>query len=339
MLFARIPQNEPFDAELASVGNGTGEIGSDVVHRSQGMKKVLIGGGCMVVGMALIVCTLTNSKEQQATSARTNGMLDSIELTVLDKASTSRGELYEKEYTGKSHHYQDNPHHKGICGFAGSHGPKGVRTAAIYSIELVHCGMCINVTGKADDSGINPGGETFFVHTECSHCGHGDVAFHGDDSVKWNADISWKAVPCPTRSDGLEYLLEGSNKYFIQVRPLNAKFPVEKMEAKINGVWVPAKLPGHVYHFQWTEGGPFEFPLKVRLTSSTGEVVEDSILEISDEVQIGGGKKQFEGWTTTTTTATTTVTTNATTTVTTTTATTGNHTDNSTGNRTEMLTE
>merc|ERR1712079_365539 len=67
------------------------------------------------------------------------------------------------------------------------------------------------------------------------------------------------------------------------------------MEAKIKGEWVPAKLTRHVYHFQFTKGGPFEFPLKVRLTSNTGEVVEDSIPEISDEVQVGGSKTQFKG--------------------------------------------
>ena len=69
------------------------------------------------------------------------------------------------------------------------------------------------------------------------------------------------------------------------------RVPVANVSVKIGGNWLPLKRSSNNQWPYYNTNGPWQgsFPMPVRITSATGEVVEDSI----PNAKGGEGSKQF----------------------------------------------
>jgi expansin (peptidoglycan-binding protein) len=182
----------------------------------------------------------------------------------------------------------------GSCGF-GKWSSKGLEAVALNKGDLsdnIACGMCIKVDEAKSLGGetVDIQGRTFFVNNEV-YGKHGDVAFAIAETEQRGVTIKWKAVPCPLH-EGIEYILVHPNGYYVAAKPVGMIYPVEKMELQVEGKWETGRLDSSGYIFAWdNDKGQFHFPLKVRLTAITGEVIEDTIKHLTEDRQPGTGKQ------------------------------------------------
>jgi hypothetical protein len=106
----------------------------------------------------------------------------------------------------------------------------------------------------------------------------------------WKAD--WFAIPCDVGASALHYKIVQSNPFWFALVVGNHAIPLESVSAqfKPGGEWVPLQRSTQnqwQYSGEWgTAGAP---PMRLRLTSITGEVVED----VMPAVKGGAGRAQF----------------------------------------------
>lgn len=251
------------------------------------LKTVLV---LAFLSMVIFACALT-----QHPWRRTGDKANMGSVTML--GSIGPAKLYEKNQKGKGRHIFIGKHDKGICGYEKELEPSGLKKVAMSQPDsggVRSCGMCIKVWSK-DKGPIDAKGEFFFVSHLCQVCKEGDLGLTINETIAKNISVTWQAVPCPLGNNGIEYKLEGSSQYYVKVRPLKARFPVEKIQIQDGGKWVNSTLPAYGYYFELrSENGGFKFPLQVRLTAITGDVLEDTITDLTEKVQLGGGKVQFK---------------------------------------------
>lgn len=250
-----------------------------------GLKKALL---VTFFGINLLACALIHQRGRRASVG--HGLASMIGLESVDST-----QLYEDVQHGKGRHMVESKHDKGICGFQKK--PAGMKPVAVSQEDsggVRSCGMCIKAWSK-DGGTISADGEFFFVSNICQVCKKGDLGLTINATIAKNISVTWQAVPCPVGDHSIQYKLEGSSKYYVKIRPFEARLPIEKMELKDGGNWVESTLPDYGYYFESrSEDGGFSFPLQVRLTAITGEVLKDSITELSEDVQRGGGSVQFQ---------------------------------------------
>jgi len=176
---------------------------------------------------------------------------------------------------------------------AGSGTSHSVAIATPFWYGSATCGMCISVSGNGVGLGATPvtGTRTVFVNNQCPSCPVGgdlDFALSGDGV--W--DITWKAVACPVGSTKIQYVFkEGSSTFWLGLQARNTKYPVYKFELLVNNVWTALPRQDFNYFVQSFSAG-LAFPVKIRLTSALGHVVEDQINAVENG-KIIEGKVQF----------------------------------------------
>jgi len=162
------------------------------------------------------------------------------------------------------------------------------------------CGLCVSIKGTGTGSGANPISTTpwiGFVQDQLPSGGSGDIDLALTGDGKWG--ISWTAVACPvTSGDYFFYKFQGSNNYYIKLQVVNAKLPIASVKLTISGTdysltrtsdnfWVLSPIPATL-----------TFPLTVKVTSTGGETVTDSIPIAQNDISLNcdvriQGKKQF----------------------------------------------
>lgn len=249
-----------------------------------GLKKALF---VAFLGISALACALIHQRGRRASIG--HGLGSMIALDSVDST-----QLYEGAQHGKGRHMVESKHDKGICGFQKK--PARMKSVAVSQEDsggVRSCGMCIKAWSEDGDT-ISAAGEFFFVSNICQVCKKGDLGLTINATIAKNISVTWQAVPCPVGDHSIQYKLEGSSKYYVKIRPFEARLPIEKMELKDGTKWVESTLPDYGYYFESrSENGGFSFPLQVRLTAITGEVLKDSITELSEDVQRGGGSVQF----------------------------------------------
>jgi len=159
------------------------------------------------------------------------------------------------------------------------------------------CGMCIAMTGvpgsrDAGDTKYKPTGtRTVFVNNLCPSCEEGGLDLGLDGDGQWG--ISYKAVPCPVGTTTIQYLFKaGSSAYWLGLQPRNTRYPVYKLEAQSGSSWVSLPRLDYNYFVQSFDSG-LVFPLTIRLTAITGEIITDTISSVQNGVTIIS-TKQFQ---------------------------------------------
>jgi len=156
------------------------------------------------------------------------------------------------------------------------------------------CGMCIMYQGTGEGIGTTPlAGDRWyrgFVNNRCPECAKGDIDMNIAGDGRWKA--RWYAVPCNVGTSKLNYKIVTSSPYWFSMVVSNHAVPITGVQVKLGGAWRALK---HTTNNQWayySEAGPWQssFPLPVRVTSVTGETIEEAITSAAG----GDGTKQFK---------------------------------------------
>lgn len=252
----------------------------------------------MIVAVVTLLCCMwiPIHKPHEVTSAVDP---DSVSMLATNTVAAVAA-LYGGINAGKGTHIQVGEHDLGLCGYRYKWFPKDMPRVTVSAKDVdgsKACGMCIKVWGEGVRAHKlkSETGKIFLVNNICDYCKKGNLGFALDETVRHNVDIFWKAVPCPVEKS-IKYFIEGSSEYYVKVKPFNFTYPVAKMELKGSKMakWVVAKTPIPGYYEANSQSASLEFPLDVRVTSITGEVIEEKVIKLMNgKVQPGNKNAQF----------------------------------------------
>jgi expansin len=152
------------------------------------------------------------------------------------------------------------------------------------------CGACIEVTRDgnrkvtvtvADQCPIGTNNKCKAGHLDLSRAafqqiGSENEGYLGTGNGGMYGQISWKYVPCQNSGNVHFRLKEPSNQAWNQLLVENHRFPITKVEVRVNGNWVNATR--HEYNFWEPPNGTFGTPpYRVRVTDVNGTVLEDLV--------------------------------------------------------------
>ncbi|HMA91897.1 MAG TPA: expansin EXLX1 family cellulose-binding protein [Polyangiaceae bacterium] len=146
------------------------------------------------------------------------------------------------------------------------------------------CGACAEVTGPK-------GKITVLIQDRCPECKSGDLDLNPEafdkiaDHAAGRVKITWNFVSCEVTGPVKYHFKEGSSAGWTAVQILNHRLPVAKFEySRDNGAtWKSVSRVEYNYFLE--EGGFGPNITLVRITSSTGKVLEDMLpIPTSDRV-------------------------------------------------------
>jgi expansin (peptidoglycan-binding protein) len=154
------------------------------------------------------------------------------------------------------------------------------------------CGACAEVTGPK-------GVVTVRIVDLCPECKSGDLDMSPQafDKIAEHAAgrvaITWKLVSCNV-SGPVQYLYkDGSSQWWTAVQVRNHRLPVASFAFSKDGGSVFTELARTEYNYFLTEAGFGPNPVRVRITASDGQVLEDD-LPAARELIATAGKAQFK---------------------------------------------
>lgn len=175
----------------------------------------------------------------------------------------------------------------GNCGFDPS--PNDLDVAAMDAAEWngsAVCGECVAITGPK-------GSVTVRIVDQCPGCetGHLDLSQEAfakiADVSAGNVPITWQVVACNT-SGPVDYRIkDGSSQYWTAIQVRNAKYAISKLEWK-TGSASYADVTRADYNYFVIGSGVGPGPYMVRITSSTGAVLEDSLPVVAASTDVTG---------------------------------------------------
>lgn len=157
------------------------------------------------------------------------------------------------------------------------------------------CGACLKVTG--------PKGEvTVRVVDSCPPCAGSGVNLDLSESAfakiadpkEGRIAIRYQTVSCAVTGSLSYHFKDGSSKWWTAIQVRNHKVPVEKVEFRKDGAFVAMKRES--YNYFVAEDGVGDQPdgLVLRITSTDGQVVEDTVAgDVPDDRTVKGAK-QFQ---------------------------------------------
>ncbi|KAJ7358919.1 hypothetical protein OS493_020760 [Desmophyllum pertusum] len=166
------------------------------------------------------------------------------------------------------------------------------------------CGMCVEIKGQGilaelAEKGTIPKtpiiGPIFaFVIDRCGNCKQG-FDLYAPGSNQWKTQF--RAVDCPrvTGINGnIKFRFVESNPWAMKVQTRNTRVVTVGLEISHNGKWICLPRSDDNY-FLLGSRNRIQFPLRVRLTSVSGEQVESTITELKNDVDITSSV-QFSGF-------------------------------------------
>jgi len=163
--------------------------------------------------------------------------------------------------------------------------------------QSLGCGMCLEITGKGEGSGLDPikgKRKTVIVDLCAGGCGQTGIDFYTPGDGRWKID--YKAIDCPTipgANGKIQFRFQGSNPWYIKLQARNTKVPTAGIEVIVKDKYHCLTRVSDNF-FVGSGLGKFSIPLRVRLTSITGEQVDTTIGEIKNDVSFPSGV-QFKG--------------------------------------------
>ncbi len=121
-------------------------------------------------------------------------------------------------------------------------------------------------------------------------CKSGDLDIGLDGDGRWQGE--WHGVACDTGGTGFYYSTQGSNNYYLKLQVSNTALTVSGVQMMVGGSY--AQLTRTVDNYwQLYSASPIAIPAAVKITSSLGEVVEDSFSPSSLSGPPSQGTGQF----------------------------------------------
>lgn len=157
--------------------------------------------------------------------------------------------------------------------------------------EADYCGACAEITGPK-------GTLTIMLENECPECSFGDIDLEYDafpfiaERIDGRVPITWKVVPCPVTGPVEIYFKEGSNIYFQEVQVRNHKYPITKLEVKVEDAYVETTRFEYNYFRVEANPGLGEGPLDFRITDIFGQVIEATNIPFQLTTELPG-QEQF----------------------------------------------
>lgn len=178
----------------------------------------------------------------------------------------------------------------GNCSFPypGSPAYTGAMNQIQYDSSLT-CGACVEVTG-------NKGSLVISIEDRCPECQYGDIDLSEDafpfidDKINGRVPISWKFVPCPVQGAVKLYFKEGSSQWWTAVQVRNHKYPIVKLEYKVNNEWV--NVHREMYNYFVVQSGMGPGPFSFRITDMYGDIIEEDNIPLLVTTEIDG-QNQF----------------------------------------------
>jgi expansin len=180
----------------------------------------------------------------------------------------------------------------GACSFGPS--PRDLDVAALNDVQwdsAALCGACAAVTGPS-------GTVTVRLVDRCPECRAGDLDLSPQAFAKvaelslGRVPISWQLTTCDV-SDNLRYFIkDGSSQWWTAIQVRNHRVPVHGLGFLRSGSWV--ELPRQEYNFFLAAQGTGPGQIQVRVTSVTGQILEDTLGGPNAEATYEGAA-QFDG--------------------------------------------
>jgi expansin (peptidoglycan-binding protein) len=174
----------------------------------------------------------------------------------------------------------------GACSFGPS--PNDLNVAAMDQPEWngsAVCGECVAVDGPK-------GSVTVRVVDLCPECemGHLDLSQQAfaqiADVSAGKVPITWKVVPCNVTGNVEYQIKDGSSQYWTAIQVRNSRLPVAKLEWMQAGAWTNVARADYNYFVVSSGVGPGSY--QVRITSSTGETLTDTLPPVQPSAVVQG---------------------------------------------------
>ena len=164
----------------------------------------------------------------------------------------------------------------GNCSFQPS--PENLDVAAMnigqYQDSAV-CGACVEIEGPKGNLRVR-------IVDSCPDCptkGHLDLSREAfakiANPIDGRVNVRWRMVTCDVQGPLRYHLKDGSSQWWTAIQVLNHRVPVTKLEYWKNGAWVNVKREDYNYFVE--PAGMGTGSIKVRVTASTGETLEDTL--------------------------------------------------------------
>lgn len=164
----------------------------------------------------------------------------------------------------------------GNCSFQPS--PENLDVAAMnigqYQDSAV-CGACVEIEGPKGNLRVR-------IVDSCPDCptkGHLDLSREAfaklADPIEGRVNVRWRMVTCDVQGPIRYHLKDGSSQWWTAIQVLNHRLPVTKLEYWKNGAWVNVKRESYNYFVE--PAGMGTGPIKVRVTASDGQTLEDTL--------------------------------------------------------------
>jgi len=184
----------------------------------------------------------------------------------------------------------------GNCSFDKSPGDLDVVALAMPEYDdSTACGACLQVTGPKGDVVVRvtdscPGCEGSGVNLDLSAQAFAKIAEPKDGRVK----VSYRMVSCAMPGNVAYHFKDGSSKWWTAIQVRNHRVPIKSVEYRKGGAWATMKREDYNYFVESSGVGDQPAGLALRVTSTDGQVIEDTLPgEIQAERTITG-TKQFE---------------------------------------------
>jgi expansin (peptidoglycan-binding protein) len=178
----------------------------------------------------------------------------------------------------------------GHCGYDAS--PNDMDVAAMNAPQFkdsAMCGACAEVDGPQ-------GTVTVRIVDSCPEClaGHLDLSKEAFAKIApvndGRVQTQWRLVSCAVQGPVRYRIKEGSSEYWAAIQVRNHRLPIQKLEWNNNGSWVDVKR--ETYNYFVVNSGMGPGPVKIRITASDGQQLEDTLPAIKAE-KIYDGAAQF----------------------------------------------
>jgi expansin (peptidoglycan-binding protein) len=164
----------------------------------------------------------------------------------------------------------------GACGF--DRTPEDLMVAAMNRPQFAGsqvCGACAEVVGPK-------GTVTVRLVDLCPECtaGHLDLSREAFRQVAEESagrvPVEWRLVACAVNGPVQYRYKEGSSQWWTAIQVRNHRLPVARLEIRGHGQeW--KELPREAYNYFVDSSGSGADPVSVRLTSTTGQILEDTL--------------------------------------------------------------
>ena len=177
----------------------------------------------------------------------------------------------------------------GACSFDAS--PSDLDVAAMNAPQFAGsavCGECVHVVG--------PKGEvTVRIVDLCPECqsGHLDLSQQAfakiADVSAGRVSITWTVVACAVTGNVSYRFKEGSSQYWTAIQVRNHRVPIAKLEWRKGGMY--QDVPRESYNYFVVASGVGTGAVSLRITSSDGQTLEDTLPGVLDGAVVQGASQ------------------------------------------------